>query len=230
MIGIIGGSGLEKTVGLGKKERVDTKYGWVSIFRGELGEETVCFLPRHGPRHAVPPHRINHRANISALKKLGVEQILSTTAVGSLSAGIGPGRVVVPDDIIDFSGLNLTFFDEKIGHTDMSEPFSPNIRRALLKSARATGTKPLDGGTYVCVRGPRYETPAEARAFRKLGGHIAGMTVAPEAMLSREAGIGYATLALVTNFSGRKSNHAEVVSAVGKIPVQQILRTAVSEL
>lgn len=230
MIGIIGGSGLETAFGFRKKETAVTKYGTVAVFPGELGGKNVCFLPRHGSGHAVPPHRINHLANIAVMQKFGVKQILSTTAVGSLSTKIRPGSVMVPDDLIDFSGLNLTFFDEKLGHTDMSEPFSPNLRRILLKSARQAGTKPIDGGTYVCVRGPRYETPAEARAFRKLGGHIAGMTAAPEAILSREAGIEYSTLALVTNFSGRKSDHAEVVSAVGKIPVPEILRIAVSKL
>ncbi len=230
MIGIIGGSGLETAFGFRRKESVATKYGRVSIFLGELGGRRGCFLPRHGSGHAVPPHRINHLANIAAMQKLGVNRIFSTTAVGSLSEKFRPGSTVVPDDLIDFSGLNHTFFDEKMGHTDMSEPFSPGLRRVLLKSARAAKSRPIDGGTYVCVRGPRYETPAEAQAFRKLGGHIAGMTVAPEAILSREAGIEYATLALVTNYSGRKSRHEEVVSAVGKIPVPEILRIAVSTL
>lgn len=230
MIGIIGGSGLETALCFGKKEPVATKYGPATVFRGELGGRMACFLPRHGSGHAVPPHKINHLANIAAMQKLGVKKILSSTAVGSLSKKIGPGSVVVPDDLIDFSGLNLTFFDEKIGHTDMSEPFSPNLRRALLESARSAEIRPTDGGTYVCVRGPRYETPAEAQAFRKLGCDVAGMTVAPEAILSREAGIEYATLALVTNYSGGKSRHEEVVSAVGKIPVPEILRIAVSKL
>lgn len=231
MIGVIGGSGLEKALWLGNPKTVGTRYGRVTVFLGEVEGRKVVFLPRHGPKHEVPPHRINHLANIAAMQKLGVEQILSSTAVGSLSRKIVPGSVVVPDDLINFSGLNLTFFDDKIGHTDMSEPFSPNLRCVLLKSARAAGTiKPIDGGTYVCLRGPRYETPAEARAFVKLGGDITGMTVAPEAILSRELGIEYVTLSLVTNFSGRKSNHAEVVSAVGKIPVPEILRIAVSNL
>ncbi len=231
MIGIIGGSGLERAFGFGKKEHhVATKYGTVAVLLGELGGREVAFLSRHGPKHDVPPHQINHRSNILALQTLGVKKILSSTAVGSLSEKFRPGSIAVPDDLIDFSGLNLTFFDEKIGHTDMSEPFSQELRRLLIKSAKSVKIRPIDGGTYVCVRGPRYETPAEASAFRKLGGHIAGMTAAPEAILSREAGIEYATLALVTNFSGRKSNHAEVVSAVGKIPVPEILRIAVSGL
>lgn len=230
MIGLIGGSGLESAIGFGKKRHnVATKYGQVAVLFGDVGGREVTFLPRHGPKHDVPPHRINHRANILALQKLGVKQILSSTAVGSLSGKIVPGSVVVPDDLLDFSGLNLTFFDEKIGHTDMSEPFSSNLRSALLEAATSAKIMPIDGGTYVCVRGPRYETPAEALAFRKLGGDVAGMTVASEAILSRELGIGYATLALVTNFSGKKSNHEEVVSAVGKIPAPEILRTAVSK-
>ncbi len=231
MIGLIGGSGLEKAFDFGKKgHKVATKYGQATVLLGEVSGREVAFLPRHGPKHDVPPHRINHRSNISALQKLGVEQILSSTAVGSLSGKIVPGSVVVPDDILDFSGLNLTFFDEKIGHTDMSEPFSSNLRSVLLEAATSAKTRPIDGGTYVCVRGPRYETPAEALAFRKLGGDVVGMTAAPEAILSRELGIGYSTLALVTNFSGKKSDHEEVVSAVGKIPVPEILRTAVSKL
>lgn len=232
MIGLMAGSGLEKAFGFGRRKQVGTKYGRVRVFLGRLGgRESVVFLPRHGPRHDVPPHRINHRANMAALQKLGVRTILSSTAVGSLSKKIGPGSVVVPDDLIDFSGRNLTFFDGTIRHTDMSEPFSLELRKALLKSAMSVGIKPMiDGGTYVCVRGPRYETPAEARAFRKLGGDMVGMTVAPEAILSRELGIDYATLALVTNFSGGRSGHEEVVSAVGKIPVPEILRIAVSGL
>lgn len=231
MIGLIGGSGLESAFGFGKNRRnVATKYGQVAVLSGDVGGRDVAFLTRHGPKHDVPPHRINHRANISALQKLGVGQILSSTAVGSLSGKIVPGSVVAPDDLLDFSGLNPTFFDGKIGHTDMSEPFSSNLRSVLLDAARLAKTRPIDGGTYVCVRGPRYETPAEALAFRRLGGDVVGMTVAPEAILSRELGIGYATLALVTNFSGKKSNHEEVVSAVGKIPVPEILRIAVSKL
>lgn len=231
MIGLIGGSGLETVFDFGKKRhKVATKYGHVTILLGELGGHEVAFLPRHGSKHDVPPHTINHRANISALQTLGVGQILSSTAVGSLSEKIVPGSVVVPDDLLDFSGLNLTFFDEKIGHTDMSEPFSCHLRRALLEAATSAKTRPINGGTYVCVRGPRYETPAEALAFRKLGGDLIGMTVAPEATLSRELGLEYATLASVTNFSGKKSNHEEVVSAVGKIPVPEILRIAVSKL
>lgn len=231
VIGLIGGSGLENAFGFGKKEHhVATKYGLAAVLLGRLGGREVAFLPRHGPKHDTPPHRINHRSNILALQKLGVKRILSSTAVGSLSGKIWPGSVVVPDDLIDFSGLNLTFFDDRIGHTDMSEPFSQELRRLLIKSAKSVKIRPIDGGTYVCVRGPRYETPAEALAFRRMGGDVAGMTVAPEAILSREAGIEYATLASVTNFSGKKSNHAEVVSAVGKIPVPDILRIAISNL
>lgn len=232
MIGLIGGSGLENAFDFGKKgHKVATKYGQVAVLSGDVGGREVAFLPRHGPKHDVVPHRINHRSNILALQKLGVKQILSSTAVGSLSEKIVPGSVVVPDDLLDFSGLNPTFFDGKIvGHTDMSEPFSSNLRSVLLEAATSAKTRPIDGGTYVCVRGPRYETPAEALAFRKLGGDVVGMTVAPEAILSKELGIGYATLALVTNFSGKKSNHEEVVSAVGKIPVPEILRIAVSKL
>lgn len=227
MIAVIAGSGLEKAFGFSKGKRViKTKYGPATLF---FWEETV-FLPRHGPTHSVPPHRINHRANIMALQGLGVKQIVSSSAVGSLSRKIRPGALVIPDDFIDLSGLNLTFFDDKIGHTQMSEPFSPELRKVLVKSAKEAGQKPVDGGTYVCGRGPRYETPAEASAFRKLGGDVIGMTAVPEAILARELGMSYATLALATNFSGEKSRHEEVVSAVKKIPLPQILRLAVSTL
>lgn len=180
-----------------------TRFGSVEVSLTEMGGVEAAVLPRHGSAHTAPPHRVSYRANISALKKLGAVRILATGAVGSLREHIRPGMAVVVDDFIDLTKSRPPTLYEgpRVVHVDMTEPFCPELRMALLEASRRAGLEALDGGVYVCTEGPRFETPAEIRAIRILGGDVVGMTVATEATLAREAGLCYAALCLVTNMA-----------------------------
>ncbi len=213
-IAIIGGTGFETAIhdrldSTKHIRQVDTNFGKasVSIFPGTGGE--IVFLARHGVGHTVPPHKINHRANIAALHSLGVKRIFSTSAVGSLTTHLEPGQAAILDDFIDMrGGPPTTFFDHgPVTHTDFSEPFSTQLRSTLLESidaACAPDCTPASiihtSGTYLCLNGPRYETPAEVRIFGAMGAELVGMTVAPEAILSRELGLKYAGVSVITNY------------------------------
>lgn len=204
-IAIIGGTGFGESLVAGTPETVETEYGQALVTRGDLGDgRELVFLARHGPGHRLPPHLINHRANIAALQSLGVGAVLATAAVGSLRREVAPGDCVVLDDFLDFThGGPLTFFDApgNVRHTDFVTPYDPALREALLREAD-TDIRPRlhPRGTYLCVSGPRYETPAEVRLFASWGADVVGMTGAPEAVLCREAGLPYAAVALVTNY------------------------------
>jgi len=222
IVGIIGGTGVYDPAILEgiRHEVVDTEYGQVKVIRGRHEGREVAFLPRHGGDHSVPPHLINYRANIDALKKLGVTRIIATAAVGSLNFDYKPGAIVIVDQFIDFTKSRIpTFFhgDERgVVHVDMTEPYCPEIRKALFEAAGKTGTDVFERGTYVCTEGPRFETPAEIKMFKVLGGDVVGMTTVPEAVLAREIGLCYGTVAVVTNYaagiSTGKLTHAEVVN------------------
>lgn len=217
-VGIIGGSGFYQP-GLfsGEEEVVDTPYGEVELWRGEVGGREVYFLPRHGKGHRFPPHLINYRANIWALKKRGVQRILTTSAVGSLRTEFPPGSLLLPDQFIDFTkGRKATFFEEgEVYHIDLTEPYCPQLRKYLLETGRKKGLEIFSGGTYVCTEGPRFETKAEIKAYALLGGDLVGMTGYPEVALAREAEICYASLAIVTNLAaginGKKITADEVL-------------------
>ncbi|HEX5322492.1 MAG TPA: MTAP family purine nucleoside phosphorylase, partial [Capsulimonadaceae bacterium] len=171
----------------------------------------IVFVPRHGFGHGVPPHRINHKAHILALKACGVNDVLTTSAVGSLRASLKPGDLAVLSDFIDLrGGPPATFFDGEEGlvrHTDFTEPFSEALRNLLLDEAKEIdigrdGAPKVHGtGIYLCLSGPRYETPAEVRLFTSWGADVVGMTVAPEAILAREADLRYASVAVATNLA-----------------------------
>ena len=205
MIGIIGGSGVEEISELAdsiEKKTVDTEYGSVEVSLLSIGDKTVAFLPRHSAGHTCPPHKINFKANIMALKEIGVTQVMATNAVGSLDLDIGPGSIVLPDDFLDFTvNRDKTFYDDKVVHIDMTEPFCNRLRGAILSNSQCVNGPVVDGGTIVCVEGPRFETPAEIKMFSILGGAIVGMTTLPEAVLAREKGICYAPIAVVSNYS-----------------------------
>lgn len=219
-IAIIGGTGFGRALVPGVPEAVDTPYGAAALTRADLGEgRELLFLARHGAGHALPPHRINHRANVAALRDLGADAVFATAAVGSLRAEIAPGDFVVLDDFLDFTkGEAVTFFEtpSEVTHTDFVHPYDPDLRAALLQSAGPEiAARVHPRGTYLCVSGPRYETPAEVRLFAAWGGDVVGMTGAPEAVLCREAGLAYAGIALVTNYgtgllSDSPLDHAEV--------------------
>ena len=204
-IAIIGGTGFGAALVAGTPETVETPYGAALLTRADLGEgRELLFLARHGVGHRLPPHRINHRANIAALRGLGAEAVFATAAAGSLRPEIAPGDVVVLDDFLDLTrGEVMTFFDEPgdVRHTDFVHPYDPALRAALLVAVQADLAPHIHPrGTYLCVSGPRYETPAEVRLFASWGADVVGMTGAPEAILCREAGLPYAGVALATNY------------------------------
>ena len=163
----------------------------------------LVFLPRHGEGHAVPPHRVNFRANLWSLKELGVERIIATNAVGAIDEELQPGSIVVPSDIIDFtkSRPNTFYEGSPVTHVDISAPYCPTIMRNLSDAAASMGRKGKDGIVMACTEGPRYETPAEIRMLRTLGGGIVGMTAAPEVFLARELEMCYASVCFVSNMA-----------------------------
>ncbi|HWI54083.1 MAG TPA: S-methyl-5'-thioadenosine phosphorylase [Desulfobacteria bacterium] len=223
-IGFIGGTGVyDPTLLSGvSEENVSTEYGAVKVKIGEYKGTEVAFLARHGEDHDVPPHKINFRANIMAMKKLGVERIIATGAVGSLNLEMQPGEVVIVDQFIDFTKNRVqTFYDDSgrgVVHVDMTEPYCQELRKIISNAARTLEIPVKTSGTYVCTEGPRFETPAEIKMYSFLGGDLVGMTSVPEVVLAREAEICYSTIAMVTNYAAGISptplTHAEVVEAM----------------
>jgi len=202
--GIIGGTGFD-SIGNDAEERIiDTPYGQVAVHVASLGGQEVAFIARHGRDHVIPPHLVNYRANVEALKSLGVTRVLASAAVGSLNAIMQPGDFVLPVQFIDFTrARQSTFYDGagEVRHIDVTVPYCPQLRDALQHAGAFLGGDLHPAAVYVCTEGPRFETPAEIEMFRRLGGDIVGMTGVPEAPLAREAGICYAALAVVTNWA-----------------------------
>ncbi|MEU4582274.1 S-methyl-5'-thioadenosine phosphorylase [Kitasatospora aureofaciens] len=210
-VGVIGGSGLYALLDEVAEVRVDTPYGPPSdaLFVGEAAGRRVAFLPRHGRGHGLPPHRIDYRANLWALRSLGVRQVLAPCAVGGLRPEYGPGTLLVPDQFVDrTSGRVQTFYDglplpdgsvPEVVHVSMADPYCPAGRRAALEAARGAAWDPVDGGTLVVIEGPRFSTRAESRWFTANGWSVVGMTGHPEAVLARELGLCYTSVALVTD-------------------------------
>jgi 5'-methylthioadenosine phosphorylase len=208
MIGIIGGSGLYDIEGVVIKDisKIVTPYGYPSdsYVIAEFAGRDVIFLPRHGSRHNIPPHKINYRANIWGFKELGVERIVSLSATGGISNHMVPGSIVVLDQIIDMTkGRDSTFFDGEDGvvHIDFTEPYCQELRNSFLKAGRKSGIALNKAGTYICVNGPRLETKAEINFFSKIGADVVGMTAMPEASLAREAELCYVGIGVVTNYA-----------------------------
>ena len=205
-IGVIGGSGLYEMADLTVKEEVvvHTPFGMPSdrYLIGEIGGRELIFLPRHGRGHRILPSHLNYRANIYGMKKLGVEWILSVSAVGSMREDIEPGQIVIIDQFFDRTRERpSTFFGDGVaGHITFADPVCPNVRSLLVESARSAGATVHDGGTYICIEGPQFSTRAESNVFRSWGVDVIGMTNLPEARLAREAEICYATIALCTDY------------------------------
>lgn len=200
----MGGSGLESLFESSEQVRVGTPYGPPPpIFIGEINGKSVAFLPRHGVKHSLSPHKINYRANIHALSMLGVKRVLATNAVGAINRSFKPGDLVVPHDFIDFTKRrDSTFYDgTPVTHVDFSQPYCPELRSLLIENAKKTGRDVWDRAVLVCTEGPRFETPAEIEMFRRLGCDIVGMTGTPEAVLARELEICYATVCYVSNMA-----------------------------
>jgi 5'-methylthioadenosine phosphorylase len=203
-IAIIGGSGLERLFGQPDQSAIETPYGAappVSI--AKVGGKQVAFLPRHGPDHSIPPHRINYRANIYALSKLGVRRILATNAVGAINSDFKLGQIVIPHDFVDFTkARHSTFYDEApVTHVDVSQPYCPHIRKMLLDTARKMRLLVSNRAVMVCTEGPRLETPAEIKVFRRLGCDVVGMTGFPEVVLARELEMCYASACYISNMA-----------------------------
>lgn len=206
-VAIIGGSGVYNQSFLETCEsvEVETIYGPAALKIGTYHDREVVFVARHGSGHSVPPHRVNYRANIAALKKIGVSRIVATAAVGSLREKLSPGKRVIVDQFIDFSkNRPLTFYDggeSPVIHTDFTEPYCPQTRAAITRAAEKVSQEIIDGGCYICTEGPRFETAAEIRMFKNWGADVVGMTGVPEVVLAREAGLCYASICLPTNFA-----------------------------
>ena len=205
-IGILGGSGLYQMKGLEqiREVRLTTPFGRPSdaIVLGKLGGRGVAFLARHGRGHRIPPTAINYRANIYALKSLGVSRVFSVSAVGSMKESIKPGHLVLPDQFIDRTTQRVgTFFDQGIvAHVAFSDPICPMLSAVLAKASQEEGATVHRSGTYVCIEGPQFSTRAESKLYRQWGVDVIGMTNIPEAKLAREAELCYATIALVTDY------------------------------
>ncbi len=242
-IGIIGGSGLYEMEGLSdvRSIHVETPFGDPSdeVILGALGGRRLAFLPRHGKGHRLLPSEINFRANIYALKKLGVERILSVSAVGSMKEEIAPGHIVIPDQFVDLTKRRVsTFFGSGVvGHAALGDPVCAETAGILSESGRAVGATVHPKGTYVCIEGPQFSTRAESNIYRGWGVDVIGMTNVTEAKLAREAEICYATIALATDYDCWHEEHDDVtVEAVLKIMKQnvetarRILAKAVSSL
>ena len=216
-LGVIGGSGLYELESLTDIEEIEmtTSFGAPSdaIIAGTLGDVRMLFLPRHGRGHRIPPHRINYRANVLALKMAGAEQILSVSAVGSMRENIHPGDMVVVDQFIDRTRNRIdTFFDDDgvVAHVGFSDPIDEHLARALSGAARAAGASVHTGGVYLCMEGPQFSTLGESRLYRSWGVSVIGMTNLPEARLAREAELPYATLAMVTDYDCWHEGHDAV--------------------
>lgn len=205
MIGIIGGTGVYDIVKKSESEitkTIETEYGTVDVYLLKIDGKDVAFLPRHSKGHSHPPHKINYKANISALKSIGVNQIIATNSVGSINPDMKPGDFVVVDDFIDFTVLrDRTFYDDKVVHIDMSEPYC-NRMRSVIDSCGDV----INYGTYVCSEGPRFETPAEIKMYKTLGGDLVGMTGLPELVLAREKNMCYSSICIVSNYGAGISN------------------------
>lgn len=252
IVGVIGGSGLYEMEGLKdvKEVKVRTPFGNPSdaYITGRLGGVKMVFLPRHGRGHRLMPSEVNFRANIFGMKKLGVEWIISVSAVGSMRDEIKPGHIVIPDQFFDRTKTRIsTFFGNGIvGHVEFADPVCPNLSSILYSAGKEVGADVHKGGTYICIEGPQFSTRAESNIYRKWGVDVIGMTNIPEAKLAREAEVCYATLALSTDYDcwheteesvtvemileTLKKNVATakaiIKTAVSKIPTERVCRCA----
>ncbi len=232
-IGVIGGSGLYEIEELKdvREERIETPFGDPSdaYITGTLDGVKMVFLPRHGRGHRFLPSEVNYRANIYGMKKLGVQQIISVSAVGSMKEEIVPGNIVIPDQFFDRTqGKRAsTFFGEGVvGHVQFADPICGDLAQVLHASAVEVGATVHKGGTYICIEGPNFSTRAESNIYRSWGVDVIGMTNVPEARLAREAEICYATVALATDYDCWHQEHDDVsVEAVIAI-IQQNVATA----
>lgn len=241
-IAIIGGSGIYKLDGIKvlRQEKVETPFGSPSsdVMVCEVEGIPFYFLPRHGIGHHYTPSEVNYRANIYALKKLGIDTIISISAVGSLQEEYAPKQFVLVDQFVDWTkGLRKrSFFDNGIvGHVSTANPVEVSLSKRLFESCQKAGVTSHLGGTYVCIEGPQFSTKAESNIYRSFGASVIGMTNVPEAYLAKEAGLAYATVAMVTDYDCWKEEHCTVqeimdVMKSNYISAQSFIKIAVPDL
>ena len=242
-VGIIGGSGFYQMDGLNELRmiEVETPFGLPShaVVVGKIDEQSVAFLPRHGVGHPLLPSEINVRANIYALKSLGVEWLIGVSAVGSLREEIEPRHFVIPDQLYDHTkNRTSTFFgDGIVAHVGFADPFCPILGQCIYQSAKRVGATIHSGGTYICMEGPAFSTLAESNLYRKFGFDVIGMTAAPEAKLAREAEMSYAVLACSTDYDCWHEDHETVTTEMiienllaNVETAKQIVRSAIQNL
>lgn len=244
---VIGGSGLYAFDGLDlvEQKKVATPFGDPSdmVTVGKLAGKPVYFLPRHGAKHHLPPHKVNYRANIYALKSLGIQHVIAVNAVGGVVSKLAAGDIVIPDQMIDYTyGREHTFSDGidnpvvrgKVEHIDFTHPFDPILRQQIIAAAKKISLPVVEQGVYACTQGPRLETAAEIRRLAKDGCTLVGMTGMPEAALAREIGLSYASISIVANLAAGLSDipltvediHAVVANGLEKI--QQLIKATVA--
>lgn len=220
MLAIIGGSGLTQLSSLEvtRREIVRTPYGEPSgaLTFGRICAKDVVFLARHGYGHTIPPHEVNYRANIAGLRDVGVTRVVSVASVGGIRNDLGPGTLLVPHQIIDYTwGRKMTFFegaDSPVTHIDFTYPYDEALRTALLEAATASSEPIVDGGVYAAIQGPRLESAAEIDRLERDGADVVGMTGMPEAALAREAGLAYAAIAVVANFAAGRGESSQGIA------------------
>lgn len=235
MLAIIGGSGLTtlSNLDLVHQEVVRTPYGEPSgaLTFGNIGDQPVVFLARHGYGHTIPPHRVNYRANLWALHNCGATGVISVASVGSIRADLKPGDVVVPHQIIDYTwGRDATFFDgngTQVTHIDFTEPYDSSLRDAILTAAESAGIAIKVGAVYAATQGPRLETTAEINRLERDGADVVGMTGMPEASLAREIGLPYAAINVVANYG---AGRADSLHSIHFSTVEPVLQEALGRV
>lgn len=240
-IGIIGGSGVYNIdeIEIIKEDNLITPYGIFEYMLGKFSDKEIVFVARHGKRHQLPPHLVPYRKIIWGMKELNVKYIIATSACGSINENIKPGDFVIIDQFIDFTnGRESTFFDTPgdFKHTDVTEPYSQYLREIIKKVFMKNKINFYESGTYVTMNGPRYETKAEIKMLKILGGDLVGMTGTPEVILANELNIEYASIGIVTNFAagitGKKITHEEVVEMMNqKMPIlKKVILETIKEI
>jgi 5'-methylthioadenosine phosphorylase len=235
-IGVIGGTGLYQIEGMTDIQELslDTPFGKPSdcIVLGKLNSVGIAFLPRHGRGHRIIPSEIPARANIYALKSLGVEYIIGINTCGSFKDEVKPGHLLIPDQVIDRTQRRIsTFFgDGVVAHVSMADPFCPELSKVLQDSAREAGATVHDKGTYVAMEGPAFSTRAESLLYKSWGAHVIGMTLLPEAKLAREAEICYASVCCVTDYDCWKDQNVSVESILGFLKQNMVMAKKIIKL